>query len=97
MLRGSVVDLLNDAQSVNVVACAESQDQVLPLAEAYRSQLAILDLDINRENRAELIGRLLVNGSQPCVPDSLPPLERAHRDIGVTRVQRQQHAHLPPG
>lgn len=58
MLRGSVVDLLNDAQSVNVVACAESQDQVLPLAEAYRPQLAILDLDINRENRAELVSRL---------------------------------------
>src|SRR5947208_7346463 len=58
MLRASVVDLLTDAQSVNVVACAESQDQVLPLAEAYRPQLAILDLDINRQNRADLVSRL---------------------------------------
>ena len=58
MLRGSVVDLLNDAQSVNVVACAESQDQVLPLAEAYLPKLAILDLDVNPQTRADLVCRL---------------------------------------
>ena len=58
MLRGSVVDLLNDAQSVSVVACAESHGEVLPLAEAHRPQLAILDLDINRENLADLTSRL---------------------------------------
>ena len=58
MLRGSVVDLLNGAQNVNVVACAESPDQVLPLAEASRPQLAIVDLDIDRAKRAELVGRL---------------------------------------
>jgi len=58
MLRGSVVDLLNGAQNVNVVACAESPDQVLPLAEASRPQLAIVDLDIGRAKRAELVSRL---------------------------------------
>src|SRR5439155_19909178 len=58
MLRGSVVDVLNDAQSVSVVACAESHGEVLPLAEVHRPQLAILDLDINRENLADLTSRL---------------------------------------
>src|SRR5262245_31750730 len=58
MLRGSVVELLNDAQSVNVVACAESQNQVLPLAEAYRPRLAILDLDVDQQSRADLVSRL---------------------------------------
>ena len=58
MLRGSVADLLNDAQSVSVVACAESHGEVLPLAETHRPQLAILDLDINRENLADLTSRL---------------------------------------
>jgi two-component system, NarL family, nitrate/nitrite response regulator NarL len=58
MLRGSVVDLLNDAQSVSVVACAESHGEVLPLAEVHRPQLALLDLDINRENLADLTSKL---------------------------------------
>src|SRR5436190_12811262 len=58
MLRGSVTELLNDAQSVNVVACAESQNQVLPLAEAYRPRLAILDLDVDQQIRADLVSRL---------------------------------------
>ena len=58
MLRLSVVDLLNGAQSVNLVACAESPDQVLPLAEANRPQLAIVDLDIDRDERADMVGRL---------------------------------------
>jgi DNA-binding NarL/FixJ family response regulator len=58
MLRGSVVELLNDAQSVNVVACAESQDQVLPFAEAYQPRLAILDLDVDKQIRADLVTRL---------------------------------------
>ncbi len=58
MLRGSVVELLNDAQSVNVVACAESQHQVLPLAEAYRPRLAILDLDVEQQIRADLVSQL---------------------------------------
>jgi two-component system nitrate/nitrite response regulator NarL len=57
-LRGSVVELLNGAQNVNVVACAESQGQVLPLAEAKQPQLAIVDLDIDWKKRADLVGRL---------------------------------------
>jgi two-component system, NarL family, nitrate/nitrite response regulator NarL len=65
MLRGSVVDLLNDAQSVNVVACAESQSQVLPLAETHRPKLAILDLDVDKQIRADLISRL--SGQQTSV------------------------------
>jgi len=58
ILRGSVVNLLNDTQRVNVVACAESHDQVLPLAEAHGPNLAILDLDIDRENLTRLIATL---------------------------------------
>jgi DNA-binding NarL/FixJ family response regulator len=58
MLRGSVVDLLNDAQSVSVVACAESQEQVLPLAEACQPKLAILDLNVGKQIRSDLISQL---------------------------------------
>ena len=46
MLPGSVMNLLDNTDNVKVVACAETQKDVLPLTDVHRPHLAVLDLDV---------------------------------------------------
>ena len=46
ILPGSVMNLVDNTDNVKVVACAQTQKAVLPLADVHRPQLAVLDLDV---------------------------------------------------
>ena len=47
MIRNSMRELLNDTPNVRVIACTETNNEVLPLADAHRPQITILDLEVD--------------------------------------------------
>src|SRR5688572_1830564 len=49
MLRTVLAKVFEDINGVRLVACAEMSSEVLPLADAYSLQLAVLDLNVEWE------------------------------------------------
>jgi two-component system, NarL family, nitrate/nitrite response regulator NarL len=58
LVRNSIRDLLNSTPYLEVVACATSKNDVLPLADAHQPQVSILDLDADWTELQELVKRL---------------------------------------
>ena len=55
MIRNSMRELLNDTPNVRVIACTEAKSEVLPLADAHRPQVTILDLEVEWNALADLV------------------------------------------
>jgi len=58
VLRDGVTQLLGNSPDVQVVACAEAENEVLTLADAHKPLVALLDLNIEPAAIAALIGGL---------------------------------------
>ena len=55
IVRNSMRELLNDTPNVRVIACTEAKSEVLPLADAHRPQVTILDLEVEWNALADLV------------------------------------------
>jgi len=55
LVRNSMRELLNSTPYLEVVACATSKGDVLPLADAHHPQVGILDLDADGTELLELV------------------------------------------
>ena len=55
MIRNSMRELLNDTPNVQVIACTEAKSEVLPLADAHRPQVTILDLEVDWTALGDLV------------------------------------------
>jgi DNA-binding NarL/FixJ family response regulator len=58
LVRNNMRDLLNSTPHLEVIACATSKNDVLPLAETHRPQVAILDLDADWAELQEIVKSL---------------------------------------
>jgi DNA-binding NarL/FixJ family response regulator len=58
VLRDGVTQLLGNSPDVQVVACAEAENEVLALADTHKPLVAVLDLNIEPAALVDLIGEL---------------------------------------
>ena len=66
MLRHSVVTLLDNSPNLEIVACAETDCAVLPLAEVHRPHVALLDLEVEWTKLRDVVSGL-ANHSVPAL------------------------------
>jgi two-component system, NarL family, nitrate/nitrite response regulator NarL len=58
LVRNSIAELVNSKSNMQVVACAKEKDEVLPLADAHRPQVALIDLEVEWPVLTDLISKL---------------------------------------